>query len=86
MTTRTAAPNVRPHRWAHATGDEYRTVVHHPNGTRRQIWRQVGWHGGSGYFYTLDEDPGLHEPASFSPLWILVDDEEIPTDADDVSV
>lgn len=77
---KTIAPNVRPHRWAHATGEHRRTETH--RGARRQIWRQVGWHGGSGFFYSLDEDPSRYEPASFQPLWILVDDEEIPTDGE----
>ena len=42
---------------------------------RRQIWRQVGWHGHTGAFYNLEEDPSRHEPAGFSPLWVLVDDD-----------
>ena len=41
----------------------------------RQTWRQVGWHGQTGAFYALDEKPSLTESGSFSPLWILVEDE-----------
>jgi len=40
-------------------------------------FRQVGWHGQTGAFYSLDEDPSRHEPGSFGPLWILAHNEPI---------
>ena len=33
------------------------------------VWRQVGWIGGTGAFYALDENPAPTEPGSFAPLW-----------------
>jgi hypothetical protein len=68
-------PNVRPHHPACEPGDERITHTFDADGTNRQIWRQVGWHGQSGAFYALPEDPSRYEPGSFSPLWLLVDDE-----------
>lgn len=69
----TTAPNTRPYRPAHLPGDE--RVTH--AGNNRQTWRQIGWHGQSGAFYALGEDPSRHELGSFSPLWLLVDDEAV---------
>lgn len=69
----TPIPNTRPYRRAHLPGDERITYA---NGNR-QTWRQLGWHGQSGAFYALGEDPSRHEPGSFSPLWLLVDDEVV---------
>lgn len=40
-----------------------------------QTWRQVGWHGQTGDFYALHEDPSPTEPGSFSPLWLLIENE-----------
>lgn len=61
----------RPYRGQHETGTEMRTVT----ASADQVWRQIGWHGQSGAFYSLGEDPSFHEPGSFSPLWLLVDNE-----------
>jgi hypothetical protein len=47
---------------------------------KRQVWRQVGWHGQSGAFYSLSEDPKPHEPGSYSPLWVLIENEEYDRD------
>lgn len=63
----------RPYRAPHASGPEMTTYT--LEGT--QTWRQVGWHGGSGAFYSLDEDPKPHEPGSFSPLWVLIGNERM---------
>lgn len=67
----TNPPDVRPYRTQHEPGDE--RVTH--TMSSRQIWRQIGWHGQSGAFYSLAEDPSRYERGSFSPLWLLVDDE-----------
>lgn len=40
---------------------------------RRIIFRQVGWQGQTGRFYTLQEDPSLTEKGSFSPMYIQVE-------------
>lgn len=62
----------RPYRRAsEGGGSEMRTVTLDSN----QTWRQIGWHGQSGAFYALDEKPSDHELGSWSPLWILVDNE-----------
>ncbi len=71
--TKTPAHNHRPYRPAHLPGDERITYAD----GNRQIWRQLGWHGQSGAFYALGEDPSRHEPGSFSPLWLLVDDDVV---------
>ena len=69
---KTSPPNERPYRQAwESGGDERVTYV----ADRRQAWRQIGWHGQTGAFFGLAEDPSKHEPGSFGPLWILVDDE-----------
>lgn len=73
MSARTTAPaNERPYRESSAHGGQRLTYTP----ARSQLWRQVGWHGQTGAFYTLDEDPSLYEPGSFSPLWVLVADDE----------
>jgi len=69
--THPAAPDVRPHRSASAPGQE---ITIHTDG-RVLVWRQIGWHGGSGAFYALGEDPSRFERGSFRPLWILADNE-----------
>lgn len=69
----TPIPNTRPYRRAQLPGDERVTYA---NGNR-QIWRQIGWHGQSGAFYALGEDPSHHERGSFAPLWLLVDDDVV---------
>ena len=62
----------RPYRRASESGgSEMRTHTL----DRDQLWRQIGWHGQTGAFYALDEKPADHEPGSYSPLWILVDNE-----------
>jgi hypothetical protein len=59
----------RPYRLASAGGDERKLRTD----TDNHWFRQIGWHGASGAFYSLDEYPSKHEPGSFSPLWIEVD-------------
>ncbi|MGA4875837.1 hypothetical protein [Streptomyces lydicamycinicus] len=64
--------DTRPYRRAsEATGSEMRTHTL----DREQRWSQIGWHGQTGAFYALDEKPAHHEPGSYSPLWILVDND-----------
>jgi hypothetical protein len=36
------------------------------------IFRQVGWRGQTGRFYTMEENPAFHERGSFSPMYIQV--------------
>lgn len=72
----------RPYRRLSETGPEMRTHTLDSN----QLWRQVGWHGQTGAFYALDEKPSNHEPGSFAPLWVLVDNEPpVFTDPDDAA-
>jgi hypothetical protein len=73
MSIRTTVPppNTRPHRRAHEPGDELTITTDE----RVMAFRQIGWHGQTGAFYALDEDPSFHEPGSFGPLWILVHNE-----------
>src|SRR5690349_21411879 len=66
-------PNTRPYTPPSTSGA---TVVHRGY-DRRVEYRQVGWHGQSGAFYGLDEHPGSHEPGSYSPLWVCVENEPI---------
>lgn len=65
-------PNQRPYQTESASWVERQTRT----AERRQVWRQVGWHGQTGAFYSLDEDPSRFEPGSFSALWLLVDEDE----------
>lgn len=76
----TPPPNVRPYHPAHLPGDERVTFTLDTD--QRQTWRQIGWHGQSGAFYALGEDPSRHEPGSFSPLWLLVENEPIESLSD----
>jgi len=71
-------PNERPYRLASATGDEMHLVTD----GRSMTFRQVGWHGQTGAFYALDEDPSRHEPGSFGPLWILAFNDALIKDED----
>ncbi|MCT2591110.1 hypothetical protein LHJ74_14530 [Streptomyces sp. N2-109] len=74
----TPPPDSRPYRRAfEGSGSEMRTMTL----SATQTWRQIGWHGQTGAFYALDEQPSLHEPGSISPLWLLVDNEPPVTDA-----
>lgn len=57
----------RPYRRQSEPGPEKTTRTD----TARQVWRQVGWLGQSGAFYSLDEKPHLTEPGSFSPLYFI---------------
>lgn len=66
-------PDRRPHRAACEPGDELHIVAD----GRSMTFRQIGWHGQSGAFYALDEDPSLYEPGSFGPLWILAHNEAV---------
>lgn len=72
-------PDKRPYRLASAPGDECAYTV---DGTR-YIFRQIGWHGQSGAFYSLAEDPSKHEPGSFSPIWLPVDTEPLDDEKPD---
>jgi len=60
--------STRPKRLASAEAEEMVVV----NKSRRYTYRQIGWHGQSGLFYSLDEDPSKYEYGSFSPMWICV--------------
>lgn len=40
-----------------------------------QRWRQVGWLGFSGRVYDYPADPGEHEDAGWSPLWVMIDND-----------
>lgn len=74
----TAPTDTRPYRRASdPSGSEMRTHTL----TAQQTWRQIGWHGQTGAFYALGEKPANHEPGSYAPLWILVDNE--PTDPEE---
>ena len=42
------------------------------NPDKRIIFRQIGWYGQTKRFYTMDENPKLTEPGSFSPMYIQV--------------
>lgn len=66
-------PDVRPY-WPTSQPGDRKVTVHRRN---RQVWKQVGWHGQSGAFYALGEDPSRHEPGSFATLWVLAEDEPI---------
>lgn len=77
----TAPADRRPYRQAHESGGS--TMRTHTLDAA-QTWRQIGWHGQTGAFYALDEKPADHEPGSWGPLWILVDNEPpILPDEDD---
>lgn len=71
--------DTRPYRRASEPGDEL-TLTGYGN---RHTMRHIGWHGATGAFYSLDEDPSTSEPGSFTPIWLPVhsepiDDEEEP--------
>ncbi|MFI1485710.1 hypothetical protein [Streptomyces sp. NPDC020747] len=71
----------RPYRRASEPGGQ---EMHTHTLDAQQTWRQIGWHGQTGAFYALDEKPSAHEPGSWEPLWILVDNEPpILPDTDD---
>lgn len=63
----------RPNRPLYATGTEM-TVA---DDKVSYVFRQVGWIGQSGDFYSLDEDPSPTEPGSFDPLWFIAHDDRI---------
>lgn len=42
---------------------------------RTQRWRQYGWIDQHGYMYDLSENPADYQVPSYSPLWVLVDNE-----------
>lgn len=69
-------PDRRPYRAAHEPGDELSITA----GGTTIVFRQIGWHGQSGAFYALGEDPSKHEPGSFSPLWIIAHCDVVPVD------
>jgi hypothetical protein len=65
LSTKPAPTNERPYHQANQTGDEMRLWT---TNYYLHRFRQIGWHGHSGAFYALDEDPSRHEPAGFAPL------------------
>lgn len=67
-------PNTRPYRRA---SEDHGTEMRTHTLDKTQCWRQIGWHGQTGAFYSLDEHPTEHEPGSFGPLWILVDNDYV---------
>ena len=60
-------------------GHEIRT--HTLRGT--QVWQQYGWLGHSGYLYALGEDPSGNEPGGFSPLYVMIENEDPPEPPDE---
>lgn len=42
------------------------------NPNKRIVFRQIGWHGQTGRFYELDENPALSESGSFTPMYIQI--------------
>lgn len=60
--------NIRPKRYSSESGPE----ITLSSVNRRHVFRQIGWQGHSGLFYSLDEDPSLYEKGGFSPMWIQV--------------
>lgn len=69
-------PYRRPYQYLSAISEE--RVIY--TADRIIKFRQVGWHGGSGRFYDMSEDPSLYEPASFAPLWVEVQNDVIIRD------
>lgn len=67
MSSAPKPPDTRPYRRESETGPEMVTTTD----DYRQTWRQVGWLGQTGAFYSLDEKPHLTEPGSFSPLYFI---------------
>jgi hypothetical protein len=63
----TAPPDRRPYRRMSATGPEqtFTTSDH------SYVFRQLGWLGQSGAFYSLDEKPSEHERGGWAPLYLL---------------
>ncbi|HEY9440145.1 MAG TPA: hypothetical protein VIS29_16170 [Streptomyces sp.] len=60
MSARTSStpPGTRPHRRQSETGPEQTVIRTEPDGSRVRLdLRQVGWHGQTGAFYSLDEHP-----------------------------
>lgn len=76
----TAPEDTRPYRRASESGG---ATLHTQSKGTVQTWRQIGWHGQTGAFYSLDERPVDHEPGSFEPLWILTDSEDLPDPGED---
>lgn len=74
----TTAPDTRPYRAMSATGTE---IITTGDGYRR-TWRQVGWLGQTGAFYSLDETPQRYERGSFSPLYFIAHADEIDTNTE----
>lgn len=70
MSTKPAPTNERPYHQANQTGDEMRLWT---TNSYLHRFRQIGWHGHSGAFYSLGEDPSRHEPAGFAPLWLAIE-------------
>ena len=67
-----------PRLYESSSGGLERVTFTGPTGERRQLWRQVGWLGQTGRVYELDKPPYGIEPGSFSPLWVLIDDDLTP--------
>ena len=64
---RPTPPDTRPYRRASAPGHDL-TVR---DATDRIDLHQVGWHGQTGAFYALDEDPSQYERGSWGPLYVI---------------
>ncbi|MGA5009027.1 hypothetical protein ACPCDX_29065 [Streptomyces koyangensis] len=60
-------PNRRPHRKMHEPGH---TLIVTTDAYRHDL-RQVGHLGQSGAFYSLDENPMLHEAGGWAPLYFI---------------
>lgn len=73
-------PDTRPYQPQHESAGRMLTEMTDHGEHRRQEWQQVGWHGQSGAFYSLAEDPSKWERGSFSPLWLLVENEPVPAE------
>lgn len=74
--------DIRPKRPLSADGPEMTLRV----GDQMATFRQIGWHGATGAFYSLEEDLKRREPGSFSPIWVIAHTTEIVSDGVDLHV
>jgi hypothetical protein len=68
----------RPSRQGWESGPEIRVFWDDDSRIVHQTMRQIGWHGQSGAFYALGEDPGPEETGSWTPIWVVVHASELP--------
>lgn len=83
---KTPPPDRRPYQPASAATSDRVVYTTPPSGqVVREVLRQIGWHGFSGAFYSLGEEPMRHEPSGFAPVWLTVDSQPIapPDDAEE---